>query len=227
MAVGHATLAAQLEATGWGPALLSRVTRDELADLDAFLEQERTAGHAVLPPPEDILRVYRELAPEDVRVVIVGQDPYPTPGDAHGLAFSYVGTGRRPASLRNILREVAEEGLGATDSGRSDLVPWARQGVLLLNTVLTVRAGEAGSHRRRGWERLTGATLDLLAARDRGIVFLLWGRHAQKLGAGIGEPHLVLTAGHPSPLSVRYFRGCGHFVATNEALPEPAIDWSV
>jgi uracil-DNA glycosylase len=227
VAVAQATLSAQLAATAWGRALLPRVPAGTLASLDSFLAQERAAGHEVLPPPQDILRVYRELAPEDVRVVIVGQDPYPTPGDAHGLAFSYVGSGRRPASLRNILLEVAAEDLGATDSGRSDLGAWARQGVLLLNTVLTVRAGEAGAHRRRGWELLTRATLELLAARPDRIVFLLWGRHAQKLGAGIAEPHLVLSAGHPSPLSVRYFRGCGHFRAVNEALPASPIDWSV
>ncbi len=227
MAVRHATLAGQLAATAWGPGLLPRVAADVLDGLESFLEQERTEGHDVLPPREDILRVYRELGPADVRVVVVGQDPYPTPGDAHGLAFSYVGAGRRPASLRNILREVADEEVGASDSGSSDLGPWTKQGVLLLNTVLTVRAGEAGSHRRRGWEQVTRATLELLAERPIPVVFVLWGRHAQKLVTAIPALHVVLSAGHPSPLSVRYFRGCGHFRAVNEALPAPPIDWSV
>ncbi len=209
----------------WRDALRPVLERPEHAALQAFLAAEAAAGHAVLPAPEDIYAALALVAPASVRVVIVGQDPYPTPGHAHGLAFSYRGSGALPRSLRNILAEIEHETGSAPSEGSGDLSPWARQGVLLLNTVLTVRAGEAGSHRGRGWEAVTDAVLSHLAGCGRRLVFVLWGRQAQKKARLLGSGHVVLSAGHPSPLSVRYFHGCGHFEAINQGIEGPPIDW--
>jgi len=199
---------------------------DRVLALEAFLAAERAAGREILPPSPMIFAALNGLAPEEVRVLVLGQDPYPTPGHAHGLAFSYRGDGALPRSLRNILREVAEETGRPLPAGRGDLTPWARQGVLLLNTVLTVRAGEAGSHRRRGWEAVTEAILAHLAARPQPLVALLWGGAARRYRPLLGGGTIVLEAGHPSPLSIRHFRGCGHFRLANEALGPPPIDWA-
>lgn len=210
----------------WAAALADVLASPGHAALTAFLDAEREAGVEVLPPRADIFAALELVPPEDVRVVIVGQDPYPTSGHAHGLAFSYRGDGPLPRSLRNILAEIGDElGVDAAPSGSGDLTPWARQGVLLLNAVLTVRAGEAGSHRGRGWEALTDAVLTHLARAPRRLVFLLWGADARKKKRLLGDRHVVLEAGHPSPLSIRHFRGCGHFGATNKAVDGPPIDW--
>jgi uracil-DNA glycosylase len=193
--------------------------------LEAFLAGERAAGREVLPPREQVFAALDLVEPEDVRVVILGQDPYPTPGHAHGLAFSYQGDGPPPRSLRNIFAEI-EDDLGyAPSSGGGDLTPWARQGVLLLNTALTVRAGEAGSHRRRGWAAVTDRVLRHLAVGESRVVFVLWGGAARRKHPLLGERHPVLEAGHPSPLSVRYFRGCRHFRRIAELVEDPPIDW--
>ncbi len=202
------------------------VPHEAIHALDAFLRSEHEAGHPVLPPRDAIFAALNAVEPDAVRLVILGQDPYPTPGHAHGLAFSYRGDGALPRSLRNIFAEV-EEDTGATMTGSGDLTPWARQGVLLLNAVLTVRAGEAGSHRRRGWEAVTDAVIAHLAASDQPRVFLLWGNDARKKARLLEVPHVVLEAGHPSPLSVRYFRGCRHFSRANTALGEDVVDWRV
>ena len=210
----------------WREVLAPVLASEEHAELAAFLAAERAAGVSVLPPPGQVFAALELVPPEDVRVVIVGQDPYPTPGHAHGLAFSYRGEGALPRSLRNILVEIqAETGVEPSPGGSGDLTPWARQGVLLLNTVLTVRAGEAGSHRRRGWEALTDAVLAHLAAQPRRIVFLLWGADARRKARLVGRPHVVLEAGHPSPLSIRHFRGCGHFTRVAELVEGGPIDW--
>lgn len=200
-----------------------------VASLAAFLEEEEAAGAVVLPPAAQRFAALEAVAPKDVRVVILGQDPYPTPGHAHGLAFSYVGDGTLPRSLRNIFEEVARDTGVETDGSDGDLMPWARQGVLLLNTVLSVRAGVAGSHRRKGWEEVTAAILRALLHSESRIVFLLWGRVAQAAMPVPSAPHIVLEAGHPSPLSVRHFRACAHFSAANDALLAvgrgPAVRW--
>lgn len=212
----------------WRDVLAPVLAADAHVALARFLAAERADRVEVLPPPDQIFAALEQVPPEAVRVVIVGQDPYPTPGHAHGLAFSYRGEGALPRSLRNILVEIATEtGEDPAPSGRGDLTAWARQGVLLLNTVLTVRAGEAGSHRRRGWEPLTDAVLQHLAASPRRIVFVLWGGEARKKARLLGPPHVVLEAGHPSPLSIRHFRGCGHFTAINAAIDGPPIDWQL
>ncbi len=225
MTAASVRLAAGLTSPAWRVALTPVLASEGFADLAAFLEEEQASGAEVLPPPEQVFAAFNAVAPADVRVVILGQDPYPTPGHAHGLAFSYRGDGSLPRSLANILREVAEDLGAAPPAGRGDLGAWAEQGVLLLNTVLTVRAGEAGSHRRKGWEALTEAVLAHLAARPEPLVFLLWGGDARKRRSLLGTRHVVLEAGHPSPLSIRHFRGCKHFSAANAALAPAYIDW--
>ena len=221
-----APLAEGLTSPAWRAALAPVLASDGFGALAAFLESERASGAHVLPAAADIFAALNQVPPDGVRVVILGQDPYPTPGHAHGLAFSYRGEGALPRSLGNIVREI-EDDLGvALPPGRGDLGAWARQGVLLLNTVLTVRAGEAGSHRRCGWEAFTDAVLVHLAARPGRRVFLLWGADARKKRTLLGDEHVVLEAGHPSPLSVRHFRGCRHFSRANAALTLAPVDWA-
>jgi uracil-DNA glycosylase len=219
--IAPASLAASLRSAAWRAV----IPPERLVRLDAFLEAEARAGYEVLPPRDSIFAALDAVAPADVRVVILGQDPYPTPGHAHGLAFSYRGDGALPRSLRNVFAEL-EADLGiALPTGCGDLTPWTREGVLLLNAVLTVRAGEAGSHRGHGWEAVTDAVLAHLAADPTPRVFLLWGNEARRKARLIGAPHVVLEAGHPSPLSVRHFRGCRHFSRANRALAAAPVDW--
>ncbi len=213
-----------LRSTMWRSALAEVIEGDDARALGDFLAEER-AQHEVLPPPEQVFAAFNAVAPAEVRVVILGQDPYPTPGHAHGLAFSYQGDGALPRSLRNIFAEVERDLGHVMPTDRGDLAPWATQGVFLLNTVLTVRAGAAGSHRRRGWETITRAAVNVLTAREAPIVFLLWGGEARRFAKAVPAPHHVLEAGHPSPLSIRFFRGCGHFSKANTLLGERAIDW--
>ncbi|MCR5135792.1 MAG: uracil-DNA glycosylase [Oscillospiraceae bacterium] len=198
--------------------------------LEPFIEQEYASG-TVYPEREKIFRAL-ELTPlQTVKAVILGQDPYHEPGQAHGLAFSVPEGAAVPPSLRNIYEEInAEYGCGIPKSG--NLEPWARQGVLLLNTVLTVRAHKANSHAGHGWELFTDAVLLELGRQEHPIVFMLWGSHAQKKETLIEQTcHLILKTSHPSPLSVyRGFRGCGHFKACNAFLAEKGlqpINWII
>ena len=198
--------------------------------LAPFIEKEYESG-TVYPEKKNIFRALELTALPDVKAVILGQDPYHEPGQAHGLAFSVPDGIAIPPSLRNIYEELKTEyGYDIPTSG--NLEPWARQGVLLLNTVLTVRAHEANSHAGRGWEIFTDAVLRELNLQNRPLVFMLWGGNAQKKAALISNPsHLVLKTSHPSPLSVyRGFRGCGHFKACNTFLAEkglPPVDWKL
>lgn len=190
--------------------------RAKLGQIWHQLEQERAQGHEVLPPAAQIMRAFQQ--PFDaVRVLIVGQDPYPTPGHAMGLAFSTTDNVRPlPASLRNIATELKTD-VGAT-LPTGDLTRWERQGVLLLNRCLTVRSGAAGSHRLLGWEEITGAAIRALGRRPAPLVAILWGRQAQQLASLLGA-HPVLTAPHPSPLSAhRGFFGSRPFSQTNALL---------
>ena len=187
------------------------------------------AGVRVLPGAEDVLNAFRLTPLGHVRVVILGQDPYPTPGDAHGLAFSYVGEGRLPASLVNIFKELASD-LGLPRPTRGDLSPWARGGVLLLNTALTVEAGRIGAHRRLGWERLTDQAVRAVSAGRPHAVFILWGADARRKAPLIdASRHLVIESAHPSPLSARTgFFGSRPFSRANaflEANGRGRIDW--
>ncbi len=197
------------------------------ARLGAFVAGEY-ASHTVYPPIEDLFAAYRLCPPADCRVLILGQDPYHGPGQAHGLSFSVRGGVRVPPSLRNIFQELAED-VGVPPPVGGDLTGWARQGVLLLNAVLTVRAGAAASHAGHGWEAFTDATIRALDARTERVVFLLWGGYARRKAALVtGPAHVVLEAGHPSPLNRAGFRGARPFSATNKALADaghPPVDW--
>ena len=171
-----------------------------------------------------------ETTPFDrVKAVILGQDPYHGPGQAHGLAFSVPRGVKAPPSLRNVFKEIAADLGGDPDDRPPDLTPWAEQGVLLLNSILTVEAGKPASHRHLGWEELTDQIVETLAARRQRLVFMLWGAPAQKKAALIQGDHLVLQAPHPSPLSAhRGFLGCRHFSQANRYLQENGaapIDW--
>ena len=185
------------------------------------------AGARVLPAPDRIFRALIETPLPTVRAVILGQDPYPTPGDANGLAFSFVGSGRLPASLKVILAEA-----GSDRSAGGDLTPWARQGVLLLNSALTVEAGKAGAHLRFGWSALTDEAVAAVSARPEPAVFLLWGAQARARAALIdANRHGVFESGHPSPLNrARDFPGSDPFGRANRWLSERAVEpimWSL
>ena len=189
------------------------------------------AASAVYPPREALFAAFRLTPPEAVRAVILGQDPYHEPGQANGLAFSVNPGVKLPPSLRNIYQEL-ESNLGISPAKDGDLSAWARQGVLLLNSVLTVREHEAASHAGRGWETFTDAVVRAIAERKEGIVYMLWGRPAQSKIPMLTNPkHLILKAPHPSPLSAyRGFFGCKHFSQANDFLKangvEP-IDWQI
>ena len=199
--------------------------------LDAFLEEELAGGQTILPARKDIFNALASTPHDEVRVLLVGQDPYPTPGHAHGLCFSVQPTVRPlPRSLRNVYRELRED-LGYSIPKNGYLEPWARQGVLMLNTVLTVRAYKANSHQGRGWERFTDRIIELVAAKQTPVVFVLWGREAQKKRMLITQSHhTVVACAHPSPLSVRKFFGCRCFSHINRDLADAGlapINWQI
>ena len=202
----------------WKEVLACEFEKDYFVRLTQFVRQEYAQG-AVFPPGRLIFNAF-DLCPFDkVKVVIIGQDPYHGPGQAHGLCFSVNDGVPFPPSLVNIFKEIASD-LGVPMPESGNLMRWARQGVLLLNAVLTVRAHEAASHAGRGWERFTDAVVKAIAERKEGVVYMLWGSYAQKKGA-IADPskNLILKAVHPSPLSAyRGFFGCRHFSAANDYL---------
>lgn len=223
----------ELVAPDWAAALTT--VEEELRSALSFVAREEAAGHQVLPSPSNLLRAFRQpLA--DVRVLIVGQDPYPTPGHAVGLAFSVDGRTRPiPRSLTNIYKEL-EADLGCPPRGHGDLAAWADQGVLLLNRVLSVREGAAGSHRGKGWETITTAAVAAVASRQTAggnrvpLVAVLWGKDAQSVRPLLGDTPVVASA-HPSPLSAsRGFFGSRPFSRTNTLLEEQgeaAVDWEL
>lgn len=208
-------------AADWAPEVERFLASDTGRQLGAFIKQRLAAG-AVIYPPQPFRAL--ELTPlADVEVVILGQDPYHGPGQAQGLAFSVPDGVKPPPSLRNMFKELARDPRvhPAVHAGGS-LERWANQGVLLLNTSLTVEEGQAASHARQGWETLTDQLISAVSARSEPVVFMLWGAHAQGKRALIQPRHLVLTANHPSPLSAlrppQPFIGCGHFSAANDFL---------
>jgi uracil-DNA glycosylase len=213
---------------GWLAVLTPETTKPYWEALQRFVQSER-AAHPVYPPAEDVYNAFRYTPLDRVKVVLLGQDPYPGPGQAHGLCFSVRPGVPVPASLRNIYRELqADLGFPPVDHGC--LVPWARQGVLLLNACLTVRAGAPNSHAGHGWEQFTNAALAAVNALPRPVVFLLWGAAAQKKRSQIDTSrHVILTAAHPSPLSAAQgFFGSKPFSKTNAALQasgQEPIDW--
>ena len=196
----------------------------------AFVEQERAAGKVVYPPAQDVFNAFRATEFGDVKVVIIGQDPYHGPNQAHGLCFSVLPGVKTPPSLVNMYKELAQDIEGFQIPQHGYLQSWAEQGVLLLNTVLTVEQGKAHSHSKTGWETFTDKVIEALNQHQSGVVFLLWGAHAQKKGRFIDrDKHFVLAGPHPSPLSAhRGFFGCRHFSQTNQILQQqgkPMIEW--
>jgi uracil-DNA glycosylase len=197
--------------------------------LSAFLRQRRREGAEIFPPPASIFNAFEQTPPDTVRVVILGQDPYHNPGQAHGLCFSVLPGVPPPPSLLNIYRELQAD-LGLSPPRHGCLLSWAHSGVLLLNSVLTVERSQPGSHQGRGWERFTDRVITCLSDSEVPRVFMLWGAQAQKKGRSIDrDRHCVLEAPHPSPLSAhRGFLGCRHFSAANAFLESrglAAVDW--
>ncbi len=220
----------QLEPS-WKARLGDYFQRPDMRALADFLRAEKRAGKAIYPPGRQIFAAFEHTPFEHVRVVILGQDPYHGPGQAHGLSFSVPPGIPVPPSLLNIFSEI-ERDLGIRCPDHGCLSAWADRGVLLLNSVLTVERGRAGAHRGRGWEGFTDAVIAELAHSREGIVFMLWGSYARAKGQFIDvHRHLVLHAPHPSPLSAhRGFIGCGHFSAANrylEAHGQAPVDWSL
>ena len=215
----------------WKARIGDYLLRPEIQALANFLRAEKRAGKTIYPPGPDIFAAFEHTPFDAVRVVILGQDPYHGPGQAHGLCFSVAPGVRVPPSLDNIFKEIQRD-LGFARPDHGCLTRWADQGVLLLNSVLTVEEGRAGAHANRGWEGFTDAAIAALNREREGLVFLLWGAYAQRKGQLIDKSrHCVLTAVHPSPLSAhRGFIGCGHFSAANAWLQsrgEPPVDWSL
>ena len=215
----------------WLRCLEQEFTEPYMAELRTFLRAEKQRGKVIYPAGSEWFAALDTTPFEAVKVVILGQDPYHGPGQAHGLCFSVRPGVRIPPSLQNIFQELRSD-LGIELPSHGCLTHWAEQGVLLLNATLTVEQGRAGAHQGRGWERFTDRVIDCLNREREGLVFLLWGSHAQKKGALINtQRHLVLKAPHPSPLSAhRGFFGSGHFSRTNAWLRERGeqpIDWSL
>jgi uracil-DNA glycosylase len=215
----------------WKARIGAYLARDEMRALSAFLRERRAQGARIYPPGPQIFAAFDATPFDAVKVVILGQDPYHGPGQAHGLCFSVRPGVPVPPSLDNIFKEIQRD-LGIARPDHGCLTPWAERGVLLLNAVLTVEDGRAGAHQGKGWEGFTDHVVDTLNREREGLVFLLWGSYAQAKGKVIDPSrHRVLKAPHPSPLSAhRGFLGCGHFSAANEYLGrkgQKPIDWSL
>lgn len=215
----------------WKARVGDWLLRPEMRELSAFLRQRNQAGTRIFPPGPQIFAAFDATPFDKVEVVILGQDPYHGPGQAHGLCFSVLPGVPVPPSLDNMFKEIHRD-LGIARPDHGYLMPWAQRGVLLLNSVLTVEDGRAGAHQGKGWEGFTDHVVDTLNREREGLVFMLWGSYAQAKGKVIDtRRHRVLKTTHPSPLSAhRGFLGCGHFSAANEYLSRRGakpIDWSL
>ena len=215
-------------ADSWKGKLKKEFEKEYFIDLIQFVRKEYTT-HTVYPPGKEIFRAFDSCSFEDVKVVIIGQDPYHGEGQANGLCFSVHDGIKQPPSLQNIFKEVRND-LGKPIPVSGNLERWAGQGVLLLNATLTVRASSPGSHQNKGWETFTDAVIKIISDEKSNVVFLLWGAYAQKKGEVIDRSkHLVLMSAHPSPFSAdRGFFGCKHFSKANEYLKSKGlkeIDW--
>ncbi len=215
--------------SSWLTPLAAEFQQPYMLELRAFLLAEKQAGKRIFPPGRELFSSFSHTPLDKVKVVILGQDPYHGEGQAHGLCFSVRPGIAPPPSLQNIYKELKAE-MGMPIPTHGHLTAWADQGVLLLNSVLSVESGLAASHQGRGWETFTDRVIELINQQREGVVFMLWGSYAQRKGAMIdGARHCVLRAPHPSPLSAhRGFFGCGHFVAANQYLIEKGIspiDW--
>lgn len=215
----------------WLAKLGDEFDKPYMRELRSFLLARKAAGATIYPPGSQIFNALDSTPPEDVRIVVLGQDPYHGPGQAHGLCFSVRPGVPIPPSLANIFRELHDD-TGFRIPRHGCLQRWADRGVLLLNAVLTVERGRAGAHQGKGWERFTDRVVEVVDGGDHPVVFLLWGAQAQRKGAGIDrDRHLVLTAPHPSPLSAhRGFFGCRHFSRANRWLESQGaspVDWGL
>ena len=216
-------------AQDWKKELTTQFKKEYFLDLMRFVEKEY-AAHDCYPPQESIFAAFNSCSFNDTRVVILGQDPYHSEGQANGLCFSVADGVRHPPSLKNIFREI-ESDLGVAPPQSGNLERWASQGVFLLNATLTVRAGEAGSHQKKGWEQFTDAVVETLSRKRENLIFLLWGGYAQKKDKKIDDTkHHILKSGHPSPLSANrgYWFGNGHFSRVNvllEKMGKKRIEW--
>ncbi|MEM7373703.1 MAG: uracil-DNA glycosylase [Bacteroidota bacterium] len=215
---------------GWKQALSNEWGKAYFQQLKAFLLSEKQTGQTIYPPGSMIFNAFNTTPFDQVKAVIIGQDPYHGPGQAHGLCFSVPHGIRTPPSLKRIYKELADD-VRISIPAHGNLEKWAQQGILMLNSMLTVRAGQAASHQKKGWEQFTTAAIQALNQQKEGIVFLLWGRYAQEKGAIIDpNRHHVLKAAHPSPLARHGFLGCKHFSQTNAFLQQQGkdpIDWQV
>ncbi|MBX3241474.1 MAG: uracil-DNA glycosylase [Chitinophagaceae bacterium] len=217
---------------GWKEKLKAEFSKSYFEQIVHFLKTEKMAGKTIYPPGSLIFNAFEKTPFDQVKVVIIGQDPYHGPGQAHGLCFSVQDGIPPPPSLVNIYKEIQKD-IGITMTlNKGDLTPWAKQGVLLLNAVLTVRANEPASHSQIGWMQFTNAVIEKIDKEKEGIVFLLWGKFAQEKQALINATrHHVLKAAHPSPFSAdKGFFGCRHFSRTNELLLQQGkdpIDWKI
>jgi uracil-DNA glycosylase len=213
----------------WKKVLSAELAKPYFEELSEFVDGER-AKYQVFPPEDDVFNAFKLTPYEKVNVLILGQDPYHDDGQAHGLCFSVRPGIRTPPSLVNIFKELKDD-LGCKVPNNGYLVPWAKQGVMLLNAVLTVRAHKPASHAKHGWETFTDAVIRALSDKSDPVVFVLWGGYAQKKGKLIdGEKHRVITGAHPSPLSQAKFFGTKPFSQVNAALKEsgkPEIDWQL
>ncbi len=216
----------------WHDIIESQKQQPYLSDTLEYVEQRREQGVSVFPPHADVFNAFKYTEFDDVKVVILGQDPYHGPDQAHGLCFSVLPGVKTPPSLKNMYKELADDIEGFVIPEHGFLESWAKQGVLMINAVLTVEQGEANSHKHLGWEQFTDTIIAKVNEHQSGVVFLLWGAPAQKKGRFIDtNRHHVLKAPHPSPLSAyRGFFGCGHFSKANEILlgmGKTPINWSV
>jgi uracil-DNA glycosylase len=232
---GNTDLIAELKDQGWKNALSDAIDSDSFQNLQSFLTNENASGATIYPPPEDVFAALNLCPFEKIKVVIVGQDPYHGPGQGHGLAFSVRKGVNPPPSLKNIFKEAMNDA-SIAQPPHGNLEHWAQQGVLLLNTVLTVRRGEANSHKGQGWEDFTDEVIRALNdQKDEGLVFLLWGNPASKKAATVDETkHVIIRTSHPSPLGATKtaspFLGSNCFSRCNEALEamgHAPIDWNV
>ncbi|MHA2938530.1 uracil-DNA glycosylase [Vibrio sp. RC27] len=214
----------------WQDVISLEEEKDYFKQIITFVQSERDAGKTIFPEESDVFNAFRVTELCDVKVVILGQDPYHGPNQSHGLCFSVQPGVKIPPSLRNIYKELTNDIDGFETPNHGFLQNWAEQGVLLLNTVLTVEQGKAHSHAKIGWETFTDQVIDVINRQREEVIFLLWGAHAQRKGSIIDrDKHKVLTAPHPSPLSAhKGFLGCGHFSQANQYLTSlglAPIDW--
>jgi uracil-DNA glycosylase len=221
--------------SSWQKVLSDELQKPYISQLRAFVEKERFSGAVVYPPVDLTFNAFRSTPYEEVKIVIMGQDPYHGPGQAHGLSFSVPKGVPNPPSLQNIMKELAVD-VQIPSPKHGCLLRWAEQGVLLLNATLTVRQGEPMSHHGKGWEHFTDAVIERLVAKEEPLIFILWGKSAQEkchhiLSAHKKGNHTLLTAPHPSPFSAHQgFFGCRHFSKANEILSQmgkKTIDWTI